>query len=39
MKTNGRINDEIELLWDGDEYVVFEEEPPVVRAEPIIANC
>jgi len=40
MKDNGRYNDEVEFLWDGYEYVVFQEEPPVLReTEPVAANC
>lgn len=39
MKNAGRFNDEIEFLWDGYEYVVLQEQPPVVRAEPVVANC
>lgn len=40
MKDNGRYNDEIELLWDGYEYIVPQEVPPAVRSEePVTATC
>lgn len=40
MKDNGRYNDEIELLWDGYEYIVPQEAPPVVRAaEHVAMTC
>jgi hypothetical protein len=29
MKDNGRYNDEIELLWDGYEYLVPQEASPL----------
>lgn len=32
MKDNGRYNDEIELFWDGYDYIVPQEAPPAVRA-------
>ncbi len=40
MKDIGRYNDEIELFWDGYDYIVPQEAPPVVRAaESAAANC
>lgn len=40
MKDNGRFNDEIELLWDGYEYIVPQEDPPVqIATEPVTATC
>ncbi len=40
MKDNGRFNDELELLWDGYEYIVPQEDLPAeITAAPVAATC